>query len=862
MKTFLPRLAVTNVIRYPLRSTITAIGVGMGVAIVLAVSMLNDASREIITRTVEELGSGRTDVWIEASGEKTASIGSRREGLAEETVQQIFTHPSVSSAHPVLEIRTLGSSERYQSPVELYLYGVSLADDRAVRNHVLTSGHHPTSPQQALAGEALAEELGIGPGASLTIQSPHGPMAVEISGLLTADEGTGLLRNNRIVFADLVTVQRAFNYQEEVTGLNVILEPGNSPTEAAAQFQELLPGHVTASTDPLMVASKRDDSRQLRVALMINSLFAIFVGGFLIYNTLTSIAEENRREVALLRLAGMSSGQVARLFLLQALVYALVGTGVGVLGGILLGQGMLHLLQRIFAFQTFVRITPSLLSILVAAGTGIGVTLVVALLPALKTVQISPLAVFQERETGEETAPRFTSRHAVGLALIILTLLLGQLDVPGTAFAIVRVSAPVLLFAGLIVVLSYALPLALQATAALFKRIFGVPGMLAARSLRLRLNRAVITIGAIAVVLAIAVGTLGMVHSMKTTTSLWLDETRWADLLVFSISGTEMDESILAELADVSFVQDVNPIRYFFVPYDHPQLSDEGFLFQAVIPAQFQAFANLEIVEGNTAEAIEAITHQPAVLINAGLSQRLGLQQGDAITLMTAQGQTDFAIAGTVVDYSDFIHRMGKIVYGSYETLETHWGATGYTVLQIHLTPGYPQDEAKRLLWQALSGTYDVKILTHSEEKADVSASIDEVFVPNYGIVVVMFVIVVLGMFNTVFVNVLFQMREFAILRAVGLQVAQVRLMVICEALAMGLIGSILGILAGLWVAVQTNLGLKELMGILVQFHMPWIMLGLTLVLVPPIAIFATLYPQHIASSLSIARVMQKAERL
>jgi ABC-type antimicrobial peptide transport system permease subunit len=117
-------------------------------------------------------------------------------------------------------------------------------------------------------------------------------------------------------------------------------------------------------------------------------------------------------------------------------------------------------------------------------------------------------------------------------------------------------------------------------------------------------------------------------------------------------------------------------------------------------------------------------------------------------------------------------------------------------------------------------------------------------------------------MFNTVFINVLFQLREFAVLRTVGLLVRQVRLMTICEALAMGLIGSILAMFAGIWLGWQMMLGTRELMGILFQFHIPWIIVGVTFGLMPLIAICATFYPQKIVSDLSIVQIMQRGELL
>jgi putative ABC transport system permease protein len=472
------------------------------------------------------------------------------------------------------------------------------------------------------------------------------------------------------------------------------------------------------------------------------------------------------------------------------------------------------------------------------------------------------MAAFRENNIDRHTSLAFGVRHLVGSILIALALILGLLDFPGILYAIVRVSAPLPLFAGLMMVLRYILPPILQAFFIFWRKVFGVPGSLAVRSLLLRLDQTVITTGAIAISLSIAVGTLGMVQSMKATTFNWLDKARWADLLVFSFSGTEMEGSLLTDVLDYPFVKDVNPIRYFFISYDHPQLSDGGFLFQAVDPLPFQEFAHLEVVEGNTAEAMAALSRGPAILINEGLAQRLDLKQADVLSLTTNLGPVDFTIAGTVSDYSDFVHRMGKIVYGSYETLEKYWGVSGFTVLQIHITPLLSSENAKDRLWQGLSNQHDVKILTHEEEKADIGASIDSIFASTYGIVAAIGLIAVMGVFNTIFMNVLFQIREFAILKTLGLQTSQIRTMVFVEALTMACVGALFGLAAGVWIAGQVNLGIRELMGMVIQFHIPWTMMGGILLSLPLAAFLATLYPQRIACGLSIARVMQFSERL
>lgn len=858
---FYTKLALKNTIRHPIRSLITIFGISLGVAIILAVAMLNDTTRHSIEHTIEALGSGKTDIWVEEFGEKTASIGTRQEGFPEAIIQTVSAHPAVLSVHPALKIYATGGSNPPETYIGFYLYGVRFIDDRTVRSYILSEGHYPENSRQILIGQRLAEEFTISVGSPLILQSPKGQLSLEVCGLLKSDKGIGVSHNNRIGFAALNVIQDFFNYNNRITSLNIVLTSDANPLGIADELRGLFPEKVRVMTDPLMVASKGDESGQLRTVLRIYSGISMIIAMFIIYNTLTSIVEERRREIGMLRLIGMTSRQVIVLFLRQALIYGLLGSATGVGCGIILGWGMITLLQRLIAYQSFPLILPSYVSLFTAIGTGILVTIVVALFPAMKTANIPPLVVFRERETEREQEHRVTLRTIIGIVLIAMALVVGNLSISGKLFAIIRLTMLIVLFLGLIMTFSYIFPWLLHVFSVGFAKIVGVPGMLAVKNLRLRLKRTITTVSAIVVVAAVSIGTLGVVIMMKQTTSEWLDDTRWADVLIFSSSGAEMDESIAKTVMKLSFVQDMNPIRYFFVPYDHPKLSDNGFIFQAVYPARFRKFTGVEVVEGNTSDAFQHLEQRyPAIIINAGLAKMLGLKQGDTITLETQKGATDFSILGSVVDYTDFVHRLGKIVYGSYHTLNTYWGAKGYTVLQVRLIKGYSEDVAKTQLLQELSGTYDIKILTHREEKEEVGASIDKIFASNYAITVIMFMIVFMGIFNTVFINVLFQIKEFAILRTLGLLRRQTRLMVICEALAMGMIGGGFSVITGIWFTWQMILGTQELMGILFQFHIPWIMIGVIFLIILPIAIAATIYPQRIVSGISLARILQREE--
>jgi putative ABC transport system permease protein len=846
-----PKLAFQNVLRHPARTVLTVGGIGLGVAVILAVSMLNSTSRRSMERMIEELGSGATDIWIEEASENTTTVGTRYEGFAESLVDELEGLAAVQSVHPSLRLYAMMRSAGRPEPHEAFLYGIRLTDDAVVRSHVLSEGHLPEAPDQVVVGAGLADALGLSTGSRLMLQSPLGTRTLTVSGLLDPLSGSGTLHHGRVAFADLAVVQEHYGYPGKITAANIVLESGADLAETAERVERRVPPNVEVMTDPLTVSTKGGDAS--RGGGILNSLYtgiALCIAMFIIYNTLVSTIEEQRREIGLLRLVGMTGGQVARLFLLQALIYGVIGSAAGAGLGIALGWGMVSMLQRAFPFHTFDLVMPSPQDVIQALVTGILVTLVVALFPSARTSRLSPMQAFRPEEESASRARRFTVGSAIGIVLLCGTVVVSLLDIPGPGFASMRFLLVVPLCVGLLLLLRVIVPAGLRLMSWIFGTVFGVPGMLAARSLHQRMKRTVATIGAIVVATALATAIMSNVVVMKQTTAAWLDDTRWADVLIFSASGAAMDTSVVDAVAGARGIREVNPIRYYFVSYEHERLSDNGFLFQAVDPETFKMFTGIDVPSGDS------------LIINAGLARMIGAEDGGRITLATARGETDFTVAGSIVDYTDFVHRLGKIVYGSYDNLVTYWGASGYSVLQVRLEEGFSQEAAKRELLAALSGTYDVKILTHDEEKSEVGSSIDRLFTTNYAITGILFLIVFMGMFNTVFINVLFQLREFAVLRSVGLLSRQVRWMTIWEAVVMGLIGSILAIVAGMWLGWQMMLGIREMIGILLAFYVPWILVATILALVVVIAVVATLYPQRVASQLSIAEIMRVGEGL
>jgi putative ABC transport system permease protein len=111
-------------------------------------------------------------------------------------------------------------------------------------------------------------------------------------------------------------------------------------------------------------------------------------------------------------------------------------------------------------------------------------------------------------------------------------------------------------------------------------------------------------------------------------------------------------------------------------------------------------------------------------------------------------------------------------------------------------------------------------------------------------------VIAVLGIANTLGLSVFERTRELGMLRAMGLTVKQVRLLIQVEAAAIAVLGAALGVLAGtiMGVAVQrsqTDAGITELV-------IPWSVLFGYILIAAVVGVFAAWLPAVRASKLEI----------
>jgi len=824
------------------RTALSIVGIALGVGVVFA-SLATDAGIQAsIDRTVRDL-VGRADLRVAAFGDP---------GLSADSVAAIADAPGVVVAAPVLERRTYLESDLDDPnvvPKPVTILGVDPTLEEKVRPLPLVAGKELAGPEAftVLVTERLAGEDALSVGSDLTFQAgAEGPISLKVVGIVEGD-GPFVGSSGRTVIVPLRTAQRLLG-EEGVSRVDIVVGEGASALEVSDALE------VALTSEPYVLSSPRDLAASLSVSTAdfrsttaLIAAIALFVGAFLIFNTLSMTVTERVRELGLLRAAGATRRQVGRFVIVQAVILGLVGSVVGLIVGIALAE-LMAVYVRSIASIPFERVGLAAPSALVAFAIGLFVTLAASLEPARRAGAISPVEALKAR-LDPAAAQRARLRWLVGVfvAVGVAGLLIWPRDagVPGL------VRAGVVYTLMLVVVL--ASPVLLGALARIaglpFARILKLEERLARAALARDRSRTALTVGALTAGLAMIVAIGGVAGQSRSAASAWLAEVIPGDELVTSIRHIDLVEEAgtVEELAAVDGVARVSPIATFEVAHEGVR-TDAA----AVVGRDMLADGRLRILAGDREDALASLDKGGSTILPRAFAEQEKLGVGGIFSITLGRGRfLDLRVAA--IAERTIPGRAGEAALIGWSDATSALGVAGADVFAIRYEPGREADARPRLEEAARSLALEPNPLDRVAGAVD--AALGRVFGLFDALAIVAVIVAALGIVNTLTMNVLERVREIGVLRAAGMTISQVRRTVVVEAGILGVAGSILGILTGIVAgAVMVALaGGDAALG----FRLPWGSIGLAAGLGIGLSMLAAWYPARLASRLAIVRAVQ-----
>ncbi|MFI5915318.1 ABC transporter permease [Dactylosporangium sp. NPDC051541] len=567
---------------------------------------------------------------------------------------------------------------------------------------------------------------------------------------------------------------------------------------------------------------------------------ALLVGVFLILNTFSIIVAQRTQELALLRAMGAARGQILRSVLLEAVLIGVVGSAFGFLVGLGLGalgaRGFVSLADG--AQVASLGFPPS--AIIASFVIGIGVTVVAALMPALKAARVAPIAAMRESATPDRPLTKLTISGAIITALSVAALIWG-LAGAGSATLL-------LVFGGVLgVIIGVALltpiiskPLVAALGAALS---WSVPGKLGRRNSSRNPRRTAITAGAVMTGIAIVTAISTIFTSLSTALGDTLDKQLAADVIVLGQSTSPDSPAVITDdqlkgLQGLAQAQTVAAVSA-----DAVQLNGKTEYVAAYPdPAAVATVLKIKAEEGriDRLDSGEFITDRKT-------ADDRKLKLGDTIDVTFAKGQqktlklvgistSNTFSGGIVVDYPD-----ARAGFAFPQVLQAY----------IAVKDGASATGVKDAVNNVLKDNPKVQAYTKDEYISSNQQGLDSVLIIVQLLLLIALFISILGVINTLLLSVIERTRELGMLRAVGLRRGQTWQMVTTESIVITVFGTVLGLAVGAGLGAAIVTALKSVVGF-GAVTLPWGLMVLYFFLAIVVGAVAGLIPSIRAVRLNV----------
>src|SRR4051794_30414938 len=396
------RVALAGLLGRKLRTALTAIAIVLGVAMVSGTFVLTDSIDKAFNSIFTDVRKGSNVV---VTGKAAFDLSDQGSTLAppfeEALLQTVRAVPEVAQAEGSVN----GESQLIGRNGKVIVYGgapnlgFSIANPDSPFNPLkLVSGDWP-GPDEVVIDASVAKKENFKPGDVIGVQAAGPAQRVQVAGIVKFGS-VSTIGGATLSGFDLPTAQRLFGKTGKLDEIAVSAKPGVSDEQLLAEVQKVLPPHTQARSASEQAREDASGTSTfisfLRGFLLAFGGIALFVGAFVIANSLSITIAQRTREFATLRTVGASRRQVLQTIIVESLVIGLLAAIVGLFLGLGLAKGLFRLFDAvgftlpntgpIFATRTVV----------VSLIVGVGVTLAASLRPAVRATRVPPIAAVRE----------------------------------------------------------------------------------------------------------------------------------------------------------------------------------------------------------------------------------------------------------------------------------------------------------------------------------------------------------------------------------------------------------------------------------------------------------------------------------
>jgi putative ABC transport system permease protein len=713
----------------------------------------------------------------------------------------------------------------------------------------LVEGKWPGS-RQFVVDTSTAGKKDIKIGDTIRVQAQGSAIPLRVSGLVKFG-AVASIGGATLAGFDLGTAQRLFHKQGRLDQIRASRAQGYSESQLLDQIRSILPPGTQVRTGDNQAQEDASDTKTftdfLQSFLLAFGGIALFVGAFVIANSLSITIAQRTREFATLRTLGASRRQVLRSVLVESTVIGVLASVVGLFLGLALAKGLFALFEAVGFTLPNSGLLLKPRTIIVALIVGILVTILASLRPALRATRVPPIAAVRE---GSVLPPgRFARYRGVGsgaLAVVGFAALAYGLFGPNLS------TTQILLFMGLgtlciffgVALFSAQLVTPLAAViGAPGARFGGAPGVLARENSQRNPQRTGSTAAALMIGLALVTLVAMLAAGIRASFFDAVDKLWATDYAVTAENNySPIPISVEKPIREVPGVKAVVGVRT-----GEAKIFGKRHGLTGVGPGASTVF-RLDWTEGS--QAVMDNLSKEGAFVDKDFAKDHSLHLGSPIQLLTPQGSKPTFEVDGVFDPPTGGSPFGPVTIST-TRFDQLFAQPQNLFIFITMNGGVtPANTAK--LDQALASYPNAKVQDQQEFKDNQASGLNATLNILYVLLALSVLVSLFGIVNTLVLTVFERTRELGMLRAVGMTRGQVRRMIRYESVITALIGAAIGIALGIVLSVLLIARVDFII-------LSWPIVSLIVFVLAAIIVglIAAIFPARRASRLNVLEALQ-----
>jgi putative ABC transport system permease protein len=851
MLSLLRLVSLRHVVGSPLRALLTLIGVAVGVATLVGIAAINRSVMEAFRSTIDTV-AGKADLTVAAE----------TSGFPEELLDTVRAVPGVLHASGGISV----VAPVKDSPGEsMYVLGVDLLDDGFFRTYegvdtdvgkLADDLEFLNSTDRILITDTYARAHGLKTGDALQLVTADGAKPFVIHGLL---KETGPLKafGGSVAVMFFGSLQEAFSKGRTLTRIDVAIDARVGLEAMKERLQKAVGTSIEVESPDRRGAAVQTMVRSFQLGLNLGSGVALLVGVFLVYNTVSISVVQRRREIGTLRALGATRRRIRTMFALEAGVFGLVGSVLGLPLGLLVAKAAMGTVSDSVS-EIYVKVNAKTVELgptELAVGLTMGIvgSVLAALRPSWIASAVQPVeALRKDAAIGAGAVAVKSWPTYLGIFLLAAAYPVTQIPPPLENFPIGGYAGIFFILMG-VTLLS---PLVLRWLNYPFRApgqfLFGISGRLAADNFARAPVRTSVPVGAMSIGVTMAVTLAAFIGSFQKSADEWISQAIPADLFVTSsaklagVQNQPMQASIRDELLSIPNIELVDPVRLL----QHEVLGLRIFVIS--LNQEIYSSRGKPLVLEGTLPTPEQ-RDQNVVVLSENLARRRNLGIGSTFPMKTPTGEHTYTVGAIIIDYTS---DQGSVIMDRSVFLK-QFNNDQVDTFHIYLRDRQSLEQTRAAITAKLGQRFDLYVLSNVELRDEARKLLSSAFSITYAMEAVAVALALLGIINTLLAAVLDRTREIGLLRAVGADRKQIIKLFAGEAFFIGLTGSLIGVMTGGIVGyIVTKIVGVQATGWNFPFAYPWATAGQMVVVATVAAIIAGLYPARRAARLDVVEAL------